>query len=86
MEDLCQTLEKDVKFLTEYLQSTGYPLPSFDRQTPTVVLPENASSDAHSARERILDHCLRLFQLVAGPSEYLANLQTGVSWSYAFPA
>ncbi|CAI7642017.1 unnamed protein product [Penicillium viridicatum] len=77
MEDLCQTLEKDVKILTEYLQSTGHPLPSFDRQTPTVVMPENASSDAHSARERILDHCLRLFQLVAGPSEYLANLQTG---------
>lgn len=82
MEQLVQSLAKDVKGLTDYLHSTGHPAPSFDRHTPSVALPENASEGAHAARERILDHALRLFQLAAGPSEYLANLQTGVSHRY----
>ncbi|KAJ5948878.1 hypothetical protein N7454_002185 [Penicillium verhagenii] len=80
MQNLAQTMEKDIQSLTGYLESIGHPPPSNDRRAPTVVLPDNAPSDAHAARERILDHCLRLFQLVAGPSEYLANLQTGYQY------
>ncbi|CEJ55408.1 hypothetical protein PMG11_01669 [Penicillium brasilianum] len=77
VRSLAQNLEKDVETLTNYLDSVGQPAPSFDLHSPTVVLPGNAPSHAHEARERILDHCLRLFRLTAGPSEYLANLQTG---------
>ncbi|KAA8644447.1 hypothetical protein EYZ11_003576 [Aspergillus tanneri] len=77
MEEVAQSLTKDVKFLSEYLVSTGHPVPSFDRHTPTVVLPDDASRDAHVARERILDNALKLLQLATGPSEYLATLQTG---------
>ncbi|KAM3429292.1 hypothetical protein NHJ13734_008232 [Beauveria thailandica] len=76
-ESLAQTLAKDVASLSNYLDSAGHPPPSSDVHTPAVVLPNDAPLYAHEARERILDHCLWLFQLVAGPSEYLANLQTG---------
>ena len=78
MEELSRSLVNDVEVLNNHLVSTGHPQPSFDRQTPTVVLPAGASPDAHAARERILDNALRLFQLAAGPSAYLLNLQTGV--------
>ncbi|KAL2863146.1 O-methyltransferase-domain-containing protein [Aspergillus lucknowensis] len=77
MEQLVQSLVKDVTRLTDYLESTGHPAPSFDRSTPPVVLPDDASEGAQAVRERILDYALRIFQLAAGPSEYLANLQTG---------
>ncbi|KAB8207674.1 hypothetical protein BDV34DRAFT_234095 [Aspergillus parasiticus] len=77
MEELSRSLVNDVEVLNNHLVSTSRPLPSFDRHTPTVVLPNGASPDAHDARERILDNALRLFQLAAGPSAYLLNLQTG---------
>ncbi|GES66777.1 O-methyltransferase [Aspergillus terreus] len=77
IEQLAQSLVKDITRLSDYLESTGHPVPFFDRHTPTVILPDNASEGAQAARERILDYALRIFQLAAGPSEYLANLQTG---------
>ncbi|RAQ45531.1 O-methyltransferase [Aspergillus flavus] len=81
MEELTRSLVNDVEVLNNHLVSTGHPLPSFDRHTPTVVLPNDASPDAHAARERILDNALRLFQLAAGPSAYLLNLQTGYQYA-----
>ncbi|KAJ5703181.1 hypothetical protein N7488_010729 [Penicillium malachiteum] len=80
MEQLSQSLAKDVGSLTEYLNSIGSPAPSLDRNTPTVVLPNNATEEAHATRERILDSALKVFQLAAGPSEYLANLQMGYQY------
>ncbi|KNG91390.1 putative O-methyltransferase [Aspergillus nomiae NRRL 13137] len=81
MEELSRSLVNDVEVLNNHLVSTGHPRPSFDRQTPTVVLPAGTSPDAHAARERILDNALRLFQLAAGPSAYLLNLQTGYHYA-----
>ncbi|KAB8262555.1 S-adenosyl-L-methionine-dependent methyltransferase [Aspergillus pseudonomiae] len=81
MEELSRSLVNDVEVLNNHLVSTGHPQPSFDRQTPTVVLHAGASPDAHAARERILDNALRLFQLAAGPSAYLLNLQTGYHYA-----
>jgi hypothetical protein len=78
IEKLTRSLTEDVRYLTGYLEGKGYSSPSFDRHTPTVVLGNDASQDAQFARERIMNHTLQLFQLVAGPSEYLATLQTGV--------
>ncbi|KAJ5618274.1 hypothetical protein N7528_006917 [Penicillium herquei] len=80
MEQLSQSLARDVGSLTEYLDSIGSPAPSLDRNTPTVVLPNNATEEAHATRERILDGALKIFQLAAGPSEYLANLQMGYQY------
>ncbi|KAB5575394.1 putative O-methyltransferase, partial [Coniochaeta sp. 2T2.1] len=77
MESLTQALTKDVRYLTGYLDDKGYPRPSFERDTPTTVLGNDASQDAQSARERIMSHALQLYHLAAGPSEYLATLQTG---------
>ncbi|KAE8141739.1 S-adenosyl-L-methionine-dependent methyltransferase [Aspergillus pseudotamarii] len=81
MEELTRSLVNDVEVLSDHLASTGHPLPSFDRHTPIVVLPNGASPDAHAARERILDNALHLFQLAAGPSAYLLNLQTGYHYA-----
>ncbi|KAE8373993.1 S-adenosyl-L-methionine-dependent methyltransferase [Aspergillus bertholletiae] len=81
MEELTRGLVSDVEVLDSHLASTGHPLPSFDRHTPTVVLPSGASPDVYAARERILDNALRLFQLAAGPSAYLFNLQTGYHYA-----
>ncbi|OGM43310.1 putative O-methyltransferase [Aspergillus bombycis] len=81
MEELTRSLVNDVEVLNNHLVSTGHPRPSFNRHTPTVVLPAGASPDAHAARERILDNALRLFQLAAGPSAYLLNLQTGYHYA-----
>lgn len=78
MESLTQALTEDVRYLTGYLDDKGYPRPSFERDTPTTVLGNDASQDAQSARERVMSHALQLYHLAAGPSEYLATLQTGV--------
>lgn len=79
LEDLTRNLAEYVQTLSRYFRSTGYVQPSFDKNTPTVVLPENASPQAHFAREHIMDCAMKIFQLSAGPSEYLANMQVGVS-------
>ncbi|KAE8356308.1 S-adenosyl-L-methionine-dependent methyltransferase [Aspergillus coremiiformis] len=77
MEELAKSISEDVKILNDHLHLAGHPVPSFDRHTPTTVLPVGCAPDAHLARERICDHALRLFQLATGPSEYLLNIQAG---------
>ena len=78
MEELTRDLARSVQALGDYLHASGQAQPSFDRATPPSVLPSDAPKDAHIAREGIMDCALKIFQLAAGPSEYLANLQTGV--------
>lgn len=82
MEQLTHCLIKDVNTLTDYLDAAGHPSPSLNRHTPTAVLPDDASEKAQATRERILDYALRIIQLAAGPSEYLANLQTSVGFLF----
>ncbi|KAL6236469.1 hypothetical protein BDW75DRAFT_239271 [Aspergillus navahoensis] len=76
MESVTQALTEDVRYLTGYLEGRGYPRPSFDRDTPT-TLEHDASQNTQSARKRIMSHALQLYHVAAGPSEYLATLQTG---------
>lgn len=78
MEDLTRKLASDVEMLTEYIQSTGGVQPSFDRDCPASVIPQDAPLEAQQARERIMDQCLKLLQLATGPSDYMINIQTGV--------
>ena len=79
METLSNDIEAERRILDGYCRKSGYPTPSFERTTPTFALPHDAPAEVHVARERIMSYALNLFQLAAGPSEYLANLQTGVS-------
>lgn len=78
MEHLAEKLANDVQTLSKYLHSTGQPSPSFDQSSPSVVLPEGTPEHVQIARDHVMDYALQIFQLAAGPSEYLANLQTGV--------
>lgn len=78
LDQLTRSLTDNVKTLTDHLAPLNHPLPSFDRDTSIFTLPNNASSDAHMARYRILDIARNIFHLAAGPSEYLTYLQTSV--------
>jgi 6-hydroxytryprostatin B O-methyltransferase len=79
MEALSKKIGAECHVFDEYCRTTGYPMPSLERTTPSFSLPHEAPTEVHVARERIMSYALNLFQLAAGPSEYLANLQTGVS-------
>jgi hypothetical protein len=80
MEGLTKKLASEVQTLEKLLRLGGHPVPSFNRDTPPTVVPNDAPESAHLAREQIMDYALQIFQLAAGPSDYLANLQTGVSF------
>lgn len=80
MEELSLSLEQNIKTLNTYLDASELPRPSFDRDTPAVVLPQDAPQEVQDARHQIMDASLRLFRLAAGPSEYMSNFRTGVSY------
>lgn len=82
MEHLAKQLASDIRLLSHYLEAVGHPHPSFDRQAPPTALPEGAPENIQLSRERIIDNALQLFNLAAGPREFLINLSTGVSWSW----
>ncbi|KAM0187016.1 hypothetical protein ACHAPA_011850 [Fusarium lateritium] len=77
MEELTKRLAGEVQSLEKLLRLGGHQVPSFNRDTPPTVVPSDAPESAHLAREHIMDYALQIFQLAAGPSDYLANLQTG---------
>lgn len=78
LESLSHELVIGIKALNEYFEQAGHRHPSFELGAPTTVVPEEAPQDVHITRESVMDQALQIFQLLAGPSEYLANLQTGV--------
>ncbi len=57
----------------------GCPLPSSDRTTAPVVVPDAAPARAHASRELIMDYALhfRIPRWQPSLTEYLANLLTG---------
>ncbi|KAH7257939.1 putative O-methyltransferase [Fusarium tricinctum] len=77
MEGLTKKLAGEVQTLEKLLRLSGHQVPSFNRDTPPTVVPNDAPESAHLAREKVMDYALQIFQLAAGPSDYLANLQTG---------
>lgn len=79
MEKLAKQLNNDVCLLSSHLEAVGHPHPSFDSRAPPTALPGGTPDDIQLSRERIMNNALQLFQLAAGPSEFLTNLSTGVS-------
>ncbi|RYP27843.1 hypothetical protein DL767_007491 [Monosporascus sp. MG133] len=77
LELLVRDLNKQTKTFTDYLRANGLPEPSFERDAPIINLPPQAPEEIQVAKEKLLDHALQIFQLVAGPGEYLQNVITG---------
>ncbi|KAJ6143846.1 O-methyltransferase-domain-containing protein, partial [Penicillium samsonianum] len=77
LELLVRGIDKQSKVFTDYLRANGLPEPSFERDTPIINLPPHVPEDIQVAKEQLLDHALQIFQLVAGPGEYLQNVITG---------
>ncbi|THY13931.1 hypothetical protein D6D00_09989 [Aureobasidium pullulans] len=77
LDDLSNSLASNVSILTTYLDSVSYPAPPFDQSGPDVTLPKQAPQHVKIARQQLMDQALQIFQLAAGPSEFLANLQPG---------
>ncbi|KAB8237685.1 O-methyltransferase-domain-containing protein [Aspergillus alliaceus] len=77
LELLVRDLNKQSKTFTDYLRANGLPEPSFERDAPIINLPPHVPEDIQVAKEKLLDHALQIFQLVAGPGEYLQNVITG---------
>lgn len=79
MDELNIKLGQNINTLNAYLDASGLSRPSFNRDTPPVILPHDAPPEVQDARQQIKDSSLRLFRLAAGPSDYISNFRTGVS-------
>ncbi len=79
LEALVRDLNEQAKAFAGYLRGNGLPEPSFERSAPIVNLSPQAPKEVRMAREKLLDNALQIFQLIAGPGEYLPHLVEGVS-------
>ena len=79
LEALVRDLNEQAKAFAGYLRGNGLPEPSFERSAPIVNLSPQAPEEVRMAREKLLDNALQIFQLIAGPGEYLPHLVEGVS-------
>ncbi|KAI0115703.1 O-methyltransferase [Nemania sp. FL0031] len=77
LELLVQDLAKQTVRLTDYLQANKLPEPSFERDAPIINISSLAPAEIQVTKEKLLDNALQIFQLVAGPGEYLQNVITG---------
>ena len=80
MLKVSESLGNNVASLTRYLDSVGYDQPGWHRATPINVLPPDAPTDIHIARENIMETAMQLFQLAAGPAQYNNNIKNAVSF------
>ncbi|KAI3340507.1 O-methyltransferase [Ustulina deusta] len=76
LELLVQDLAKQTVRLTDYLRANKLPEPSFERDAPIINLSPQAPAEIQMAKEMLLDNALQIFQLVAGPGDYLDNVMT----------
>ncbi|KAF7190671.1 O-methyltransferase bik3, partial [Pseudocercospora fuligena] len=67
--------------LSEYFRAENRTQPSFERDTPLHVLPTDAPAEVKLARELLMDHAVRLSQLISGPSEYLWRTIVGCQYA-----
>ncbi len=79
LEALVRDLNEQANTFAEYLRGNRLPEPSFERDAPIFNLSPQAPKEIRVARERLLDNALQIFQLIAGPGEYLPHLVEGVS-------
>lgn len=79
LEELSLTISKTATIITQHLAAKNIPQPSLDAYGPATILPSDAPPMIQGARMKLLAASLELFQIAAGPSEFLPNLATSVS-------
>ncbi|KAK3944724.1 6-hydroxytryprostatin B O-methyltransferase [Diplogelasinospora grovesii] len=80
LEDLAWQCTKNAVLVSQYLSSENLPQPSHAADGPSTVLPASAPQNVRQARQSLMDAALQLFQLAAGPSEFVPNLAPGVQY------
>nr|WNS47926.1 CapK [Capnodium sp. TTI-000886] len=74
LESLTQNLVQNAQALNQYYSKNAYPAPSFASDAPFAAIPESAPIEVKIARDAAMDHALKIFDLLSGPSKVLSNL------------
>nr|WNS47941.1 FunK [Talaromyces coalescens] len=74
LEESAQALMEEVQTLMDYYRTSEYPAPSFATDSPALAVPEKAPRDVKIARDSAMNSALKIFDLLAGPSQFLSNL------------
>lgn len=80
LEDLAWKCTRNAVIVSQYLSSEKLPQPSHAAEGPSRTLPEDAPENAQRARQSLMDAALQLFQLAAGPKEFIPNLAPGFQY------
>ena len=80
LEELAWKCTKNAIAVSQYLSTHDLPQPSHAPDGPSSTLPKNAPPSIQRARQSLMDAALQLFQLAAGPSEFIPNLAPGFQY------
>lgn len=80
LEDLAWKCTKNAIAVSQYLSANDLPQPSHEADGPSRTLPRGAPPTIQKARQSLMDAALQLFQLAAGPNEFVPNLAPGIQY------
>ncbi|KUI72390.1 6-hydroxytryprostatin B O-methyltransferase [Cytospora mali] len=80
LEDLAWKCTKNAIAVSQYLSAHDLPQPSHEADGPSRTLPKDAPQIVQKARQSLMDSALQLFQLAAGPIEFIPNLAPGFQY------
>ncbi|KAI1412622.1 sterigmatocystin 8-O-methyltransferase [Hypoxylon sp. FL1857] len=80
LEELAWQCTKNAVAVSQYLSTHNLPQPSHEPDGPSSTLPKDAPPNVKRARQVLMDSALQLFQLAAGPSEFIPNLAPGFQY------
>ncbi|KAI0123645.1 sterigmatocystin 8-O-methyltransferase [Xylariales sp. AK1849] len=80
LEELAWKCTKNAIAVSQYLSAHNLPQPSHEPDGPSSTLPKDAPQSLQRARQSLMDSALQLFQLAAGPSEFIPNLAPGFQY------
>ncbi|KAH6880098.1 sterigmatocystin 8-O-methyltransferase [Thelonectria olida] len=80
LEELAWSCTKNAIAVSQYLSTHDLPQPSHNPDAPSSTLPKDAPPSVQRARQGLMDAALQLFQLAAGPSEFIPNLAPGFQY------
>ncbi|KAH8698978.1 sterigmatocystin 8-O-methyltransferase [Talaromyces proteolyticus] len=80
LEELAWQCTKNAIAVSQYLSANELPQPSHEPDAPSSTLPKDAPPNIRRARQSLMNAALQLFQLAAGPSEFIPNLAPGFQY------
>nr|QKG86290.1 O-methyltransferase [Aspergillus sp. FM242] len=80
LETLSTKIQDNAGSISSFLRCNGHSLPTFNVDAPSTTLPASAPTEIHAARQALMEAALQMFQLAAGPSEYLPHLAVGYQY------